>query len=231
MGGLGRRRRIFQNDFQDLLIFSRFTSVGLLFLDFSDILTHFSRSTWFIGNTPTCAWMDLPRFPSAETWWPTSRAGERVWEWAVFTKPQRFPALAFPDVNHPPSFPLSRTDIFVFLLSTRAGGLGINLTAADTVSGGRRSSSSTWPSARRRRCVSVAGHLLRQRLEPHGGPAGHGPGPPAGPDQTGHRLPPHLPGHHRGEDPAEGQGEERGLTQQHASAHAALKQRRAQPQP
>lgn len=28
---------------------------------------------------------------------------------------------------------LCRTDIFVFLLSTRAGGLGINLTAADTV--------------------------------------------------------------------------------------------------
>lgn len=27
-----------------------------------------------------------------------------------------------------------RADIFVFLLSTRAGGLGINLTAADTVS-------------------------------------------------------------------------------------------------
>ena len=26
-----------------------------------------------------------------------------------------------------------RSDIFVFLLSTRAGGLGINLTAADTV--------------------------------------------------------------------------------------------------
>ena len=26
-----------------------------------------------------------------------------------------------------------RADIFVFLLSTRAGGLGINLTAADTV--------------------------------------------------------------------------------------------------
>lgn len=28
---------------------------------------------------------------------------------------------------------LFRSDIFVFLLSTRAGGLGINLTAADTV--------------------------------------------------------------------------------------------------
>lgn len=28
----------------------------------------------------------------------------------------------------------TRQDIFVFLLSTRAGGLGINLTAADTVS-------------------------------------------------------------------------------------------------
>lgn len=28
---------------------------------------------------------------------------------------------------------MSRPDIFVFLLSTRAGGLGINLTAADTV--------------------------------------------------------------------------------------------------
>lgn len=28
---------------------------------------------------------------------------------------------------------MSSSDIFVFLLSTRAGGLGINLTAADTV--------------------------------------------------------------------------------------------------
>lgn len=60
--------------------------------------------------------------------------------------------------------------------------------------------------------TSPPGHLLRQRLEPHGGPAGHGQGSQAGPDQAGHSLPPHLPGNHRGEDPAEGQGEERGST-------------------
>lgn len=36
--------------------------------------------------------------------------------------------------SHFLSFLSCRTDIFVFLLSTRAGGLGINLTAADTVS-------------------------------------------------------------------------------------------------
>lgn len=46
-------------------------------------------------------------------------------------------------VNAPPSFLPTRTDIFVFLLSTRAGGLGINLTAADTVSGGRKRATST----------------------------------------------------------------------------------------
>ena len=38
---------------------------------------------------------------------------------------------AFMFIRHMWSF--FRSDIFVFLLSTRAGGLGINLTAADTV--------------------------------------------------------------------------------------------------
>lgn len=43
--------------------------------------------------------------------------------------------LIFPFLLPPlPDSAFSRTDIFVFLLSTRAGGLGINLTAADTVS-------------------------------------------------------------------------------------------------
>lgn len=38
----------------------------------------------------------------------------------------------------------SRQDIFVFLLSTRAGGLGINLTAADTVSRSAKFSYNLW---------------------------------------------------------------------------------------
>lgn len=43
------------------------------------------------------------------------------------------PLLYLLSLTIPVSLPFCRTDIFVFLLSTRAGGLGINLTAADTV--------------------------------------------------------------------------------------------------
>lgn len=42
------------------------------------------------------------------------------------------------------------------------------------------------------------GDILRLGLEPDGGPAGDGPRAPPGPDQAGHRVPPHLPRHHRG---------------------------------
>lgn len=37
-----------------------------------------SRSIWFIESTPTFALTGPPRFPNAETWWPTSRAGESL---------------------------------------------------------------------------------------------------------------------------------------------------------
>jgi hypothetical protein len=53
---------------------------------------------------------------------------------------KRFSLLAFFASDEEKSFTTfefqERSDIFVFLLSTRAGGLGINLTAADTVSQG-----------------------------------------------------------------------------------------------
>lgn len=52
----------------------------------------------------------------------------------IFTVQLCFNFSLFAPTPPPPDSAFSRTDIFVFLLSTRAGGLGINLTAADTVS-------------------------------------------------------------------------------------------------
>lgn len=119
-----------------------------------------TRSTWSTGNTPTCVWTAPPRFLSGETWWQTSRAGglkewmrekerESVSNYHLkknCTTLHPFSLFHFKTVSehaelnkgffcsHFLSFLSCRTDIFVFLLSTRAGGLGINLTAADTVS-------------------------------------------------------------------------------------------------
>lgn len=159
--------------------------------------------------------MDPPRFRSAETWWPTSRAGEK--HQPVFNRISgvafRFSSETKPSAISPPP-----QDGHLCLSAEHQGGRtrhqpdGRRHGERRQKQLGQRADGARW-----RRCPSVSGHLLRQRLEPHGGPAGHGPGPQAGSDQTGDRLPPHLPGHHRGAHPAEGQGEERGLA--HAQPH------------
>ena len=78
-----------------------------------------------------------------------------------------------------------RTDIFAFLLSTRAGGLGINLTAADTVIFFDSDWNPTVDQQARFRTimmrVSNTNHSLLM--------AGHGSRPSPGADSPGHRLP------------------------------------------
>ena len=77
--------------------------------------------------------MDLQKYPIAETWSLIFRQG---FEFSQFfcCCPVWLCALNF-GLNIMYCFFVffNRSDIFVFLLSTRAGGLGINLTAADTV--------------------------------------------------------------------------------------------------
>lgn len=102
----------------------------------------------------------------------------------------------------------ARSDIFAFLLSTRAGGLGINLTAADTVS--LLTSTRTPPETKKVWFRLFSGDFLWQWLEPNCGSAGHGQSPPSGPDQAGDCVPTDLQGNHWGEDSAACQGEEWG---------------------
>ena len=75
--------------------------------------------------------------------------------------------------------------VFAFLLSTRAGGQGINLTSADTVSAcATGCDAPRWQCADARACV-LPPHLrsfARRRFQPADRPAGGGPRAPAGAD-------------------------------------------------
>lgn len=68
--------------------------------------------------------------------WLTTKTLSSPRRYSIFRVPSLLPYAIFLFqfflLTYPSLF--CRNDIFVFLLSTRAGGLGINLTAADTVS-------------------------------------------------------------------------------------------------
>lgn len=114
-------------------------------------LVYISRIIWTIGNTGISDLMDPPLSWTGETWSEISSIGKDFNSYFEELQLNYFALFFFflieSDVMisweliNNPSFPLitilvfpgCRSDIFVFLLSTRAGGLGINLTAADTV--------------------------------------------------------------------------------------------------
>ncbi len=99
--------------------------------------------------------------------------------------------------------------VFCFILSTRSGGLGINLTGADTVIFYDRCvcllslSHLATPSFRAPPTPTTQRHNT-QRLEPRHGRAGAGPGAPHRADAGGAHLPPRLGADDRGEHPAQG---------------------------
>ena len=94
----------------------------------------------------------------------------------------------------------TRQDIFVFLLSTRAGGLGINLTAADTVI----FYDSDWNPTVDQQAMDRAHRLVDFCFcLPHSELFSF----QARSDPTGHGLQAYLQGNHRGENPAESERE------------------------
>lgn len=93
------------------------------------------RTTWTTGNIDTSDLMDPPPLWIVETWLETSSNG-RVYYHVMVMKSwicSQLLLLRTSSLMYFTWLSSCRSDIFVFLLSTRAGGLGINLTAADTV--------------------------------------------------------------------------------------------------
>lgn len=96
------------------------------------------RIIWTIENIGTSDLMDHLLFRIAETWSKTSKIGNAfvvnfsysTLVWLLRSEHHLFHWRAVFNIFN---WLFCRPDIFVFLLSTRAGGLGINLTAADTV--------------------------------------------------------------------------------------------------